>query len=154
MDKKSIESAVDFLCAGGNNSTREALAYWAEGAESNTADAAEQGWNTYGDWSEVWPAVRDAVLRLRDIDPAVYDVVLDVGEFAHGGEPDRAARQWSEAGFDADDVAAWLSARCYSATGAQRLLELGYSPEQAAEVWPDAPGENMTIGYAAANGDL
>ena len=52
-----------------------------------------------------------------------------------GQTPDAAARAWLDAGFDdAEEIAAWLAARCFKPRAAQSLDEAGITPEQAALV--------------------
>jgi len=43
-----------------------------------------------------------------------------------------AARTWLKVGFDdAEEIAAWLAARCYEAESARLLDDVGLTPEQA-----------------------
>jgi hypothetical protein len=67
-----------------------------------------------------------------------------------------AARAWIDAGFeDTEDIDEWLSARCFSAVGAQSLERAGITPEQAAMLTSAgrSPYEE-TIGYKVTAGDL
>jgi hypothetical protein len=96
----------------------------------------------------------DAARRVEDATDAVKaiaDVIAAAGEFAHGGEdPAAVGREWLEAGFNADETAEWLSARCFDAMAARALADAGVSPEDAARQHAD--GE--TVGYRVANGDI
>jgi len=74
----------------------------------------------------------------------------------HGVSLEASAREWLAAGFtDEEEINDWLSARCFSARGAQTLDERGITPEQAA--LRTTAGRNTredTIGYKITNGEL
>jgi hypothetical protein len=69
---------------------------------------------------------------------------------------EEAARAWVEAGFeDAEEVDEWLTARCFSAAGAQALELAGITPEQAAMHTKAGKADyEETIGYKIINDDL
>lgn len=62
----AIESAVDFLCAGGLNSYEEAVRFWEQGAVENINES--QGlWHPHSQlWKEVWEDVRDRLEELNN----------------------------------------------------------------------------------------
>ena len=92
----------------------------------------------------------------EDTAPAIRTVIETVGEFAHGGDIEGTVAQWQELRFTADEVRAWLDARCFEAWAAKDLFNAGVTPEQAARRinLPCYSGEGETIGYACSNGDL
>jgi hypothetical protein len=67
-----------------------------------------------------------------------------------------AAQAWIDAGFtDDEDVEDWLSARCFSAKGAQLLEARGLTPAQAAiRTRAGEADYEDTIGYKIIKGDL
>jgi len=73
-----------------------------------------------------------------------------------GGTADVTARQWVAAGFgDAEDVADWLNARCFSATAAHALDDAGITPEQAALRTTNGVRDyEETLAYKFIHGDL
>jgi len=72
-----------------------------------------------------------------------------------GGDPGAAAKAWTKAGFDDALTARWLTARCFDATTARALADMGVTPEQAAKRTRDGGGGYTdTIGYKVANGDM
>ena len=83
---------------------------------------------------------------------AIADVLRAEGEYAHGGNPEGAAREWADEGFDADEVSQWLEARCFAPGAADELRNHGISPEEAATP-AERGGLVGTIGYWVANGD-
>ena len=88
---------------------------------------------------------------------AISRVIERCGDAAHGeAHPEEAARAWIEAGFDdAEEVEAWLAARCFTAAGAQALERAGITPEQASLRTRAGTGDyEETIGYKLSNGDL
>jgi hypothetical protein len=78
------------------------------------------------------------------------------GELAdRGGGAEVAAQQWTAAGFDDEQTARWLQARCFDPQAARGLSELGVTPEQSAVRTRDGGGGYIdTIAYKVANGDL
>lgn len=70
------------------------------------------------------------------------------------GDFEADARAWSDAGFDDEVTARWLTARCLNPAAARALAELGVSPEQAAARTRDGGGRVDTIAFKVANGDL
>jgi hypothetical protein len=84
------------------------------------------------------------------------ETIRRYGELAdRGGDPGDAARAWTSAGFDDEDTATWLDARCFSAPAARALADLDVSPRQASKRTRDGAGDYIdTIGYKVANGDL
>ncbi|HEX8144499.1 MAG TPA: hypothetical protein VF553_18170 [Pyrinomonadaceae bacterium] len=78
------------------------------------------------------------------------------GAALRGASLEEAARAWIEAGFeDAEEVDAWLAARCFSAAGAQSLEVAGITPEQAAmRTTAGTPDYEETIGYKVINNHL
>lgn len=94
------------------------------------------------------------------ISPAIVSAVRAAGEFAYGNtSPMHVAQEWDAAGFDGDDTAAWLAARCFSAWAAASLRDLGVGPEEAAQPRQISYGEGEvregeTWGHDVANGDV
>jgi len=79
------------------------------------------------------------------------------GELADpDGNPDAAAKAWSDAGFDDEQTVLWLDARCFRPEAARELADLGVTPKQASVRTRDggADGRPDTIAYKVANGDL
>lgn len=66
------------------------------------------------------------------------------------------AGEWLTAGFDdAEEVQAWLDARCLTARDAQALERAGLTPEQAAlRTNAGAGGYEDTVGFKLLRGDL
>lgn len=72
-----------------------------------------------------------------------------------GASAEVAAQAWSDAGFDDELAARWLSARCFDPQAARALAELGVSPEQAAARTRDGgDGRLDTIAFKVASGEL
>jgi len=84
------------------------------------------------------------------------ETIKRYGELAdRGGDPGVAAKAWSEAGFDDAATAKWLEARCFDASAARALADMGVAPSQAANRTRDGgDGYKDTIAYKVANGDL
>jgi hypothetical protein len=77
------------------------------------------------------------------------------GEFAAHGDPAVAARAWTAAGFDDEETAQWLTARCFDPGAARALADLGVSPVQASKRTRDGRGDYLdTIAFKVARGDL
>ena len=84
-------------------------------------------------------------------------VLARSGPQATGGrEAEEVAREWLEEGFDdAEEIADWLGARCFDASGARRLEDAGITPEQAAML-TNAGTNNAedTLGSKLVKGEL
>jgi hypothetical protein len=93
----------------------------------------------------------------RELLARAREALAQHGAEAHGtASLEEAARAWIDAGFeDTEEIDEWLSARCFSAEGAQRLELAGITPEQAAlrTSAGRAPYEE-TLGYKVIAGDL
>ena len=73
----------------------------------------------------------------------------------HIGDPADAARAWSAAGFDEEQTAKWLEARCFDPEAARELADLGITPGQAASRTRDGKRNYRdTIAFKVASGDL
>lgn len=88
------------------------------------------------------------------MEQTIESVLDNSGAWAHGDDIDRAAAEWAELGFDANDVAAWLDARCFDPQAADDLQAAGITPNDAM-LRMHAPwaGYIDTLGYIYANGD-
>lgn len=87
----------------------------------------------------------------------ICEVLEDAGaEALDGAPPQDVARRWLAAGIDdAEDVADWLRARCFSPEGALALERAGVTPEQAALLTRSgASGDEETIAYKVVHDDL
>lgn len=73
-----------------------------------------------------------------------------------GASPEETARSWIDAGFeDAEEVAEWLDAGCFSARGAHAMELAGITPEQAAmRTRAGTADYEERIGYKITRGDL
>ena len=92
-------------------------------------------------WSRVRTSV-DTINRFHDI--AVRD-----------GDAAAAAKAWSDAGFDDEQTAKWLEARCFDPAAARALAELAVTPGQASKRTRDGRREYIdTIAFKVASGDL
>jgi len=73
----------------------------------------------------------------------------------HLGDPADAAKAWTDAGFDDEQTAKWLEARCFDPEAASELAELRVTPGQAAKRTRDGKrGYLDTIAFKVASGDL
>ncbi len=73
----------------------------------------------------------------------------------HVGDPGEAAKAWTDAGFDDEETAKWLEARCFDPAAARDLADLGVSPGQASKRTRDGRRDNLdTIAFKVASGDL
>ena len=71
------------------------------------------------------------------------------------GDPDQAARAWTDAGFDDEGTDRWLAARCFDPQAARALADMGVSPGQAAKRTRDGGGGYVdTIGFKVSSGDM
>lgn len=85
----------------------------------------------------------------------VRTVVESYGHFAHGGDPDRAAEAWAEAGFDGPEVEQWLHARCFSPRAARDLLDAGVGADAAALITRKGGVDYAdTVGFKVSVGDM
>lgn len=103
------------------------------------------------------PAAEDTPERqsthLRDI----IEALQRHDEITASGRPlEEVALEWFAAGFDdAEEVDAWLDARCFAARDAQTLERAGLTPEQAARLTAaGAGGYEDTVGFKIIKGDL
>lgn len=73
----------------------------------------------------------------------------------HLGDPAEAAKAWSDAGFDDEQTARWLEARCFDPEAARELRDLDVTPGQAAQRTRDGKRDYRdTIAFKVASGDL
>lgn len=73
----------------------------------------------------------------------------------HVGDPAAAARAWTDAGFDDEQAAKWLAARCFDPEVARELDDLGVTPAQAASRTRDGKRDYRdTIAFKVSSGDL
>ena len=84
------------------------------------------------------------------------DTIARYGDLAdRGADPAAAARAWTDAGFDDDETAKWLEARCFEPVAARDLADLGVTPAQAAKRTRDGKRDYLdTIAFKVASGDL
>ena len=84
------------------------------------------------------------------------DTIARFGELAdRGGDPADAARAWTDAGFDDEQTAKWLEARCFDPESARELDDLRVTPGQAAKRTRDGKRDYRdTIAFKVASGDL
>jgi hypothetical protein len=84
------------------------------------------------------------------------ETIRRYGELAdRGGPAEAAARAWTEAGFDDEQAAKWLAARCFDPLAARELSDLGVKPEQARARTRDGGGDYVdTIAFKVADGQL
>jgi hypothetical protein len=77
----------------------------------------------------------------------------DLGEQV--GDPTDAAKAWTAAGFDDEETAKWLQARCFDPASARELAELRVTPAQASKRTRDGKRDYIdTIAFKVASGDL
>jgi hypothetical protein len=84
------------------------------------------------------------------------DTISRYGELADRGEdPAVAAEAWTAAGFDDEQTALWLQARCFDPQVARELDNLAVTPSQASKRTRDGRRDYLdTIAYKVASGDL
>ena len=84
------------------------------------------------------------------------DTITRFGEFAdRGANPAVAAKAWSAAGFDDEETARWLEARCFDPHAARELADLAVTPGQASKRTRDGRRDYVdTIAFKVASGDL
>lgn len=89
---------------------------------------------------------------------AIIEVLESAGECMAGSgraETRAIAHEWEDAGFVADDVAAWSAARCFDPGMARELYQAGYSPDWATQrIYIEQGQYTDTIGYGLSNSDL
>jgi len=84
------------------------------------------------------------------------DTITRFGELAERGEdPAVMAKAWSDAGFDDEETAKWLEARCFDPQSARELADLAVTPGQATKRTRDGRRDYLdTIAFKVASGDL
>jgi hypothetical protein len=84
------------------------------------------------------------------------DTIGRFGELAdRGDDPAVAAKAWTDAGFDDEETAKWLEARCFDPVSASELAELRVTPGQAAKRTRDGRRDYLdTIAFKVSSGDL
>ena len=84
------------------------------------------------------------------------DTIARYGDLAdRGGDPAEAAKAWTDAGFDDEQTAKWLEARCFDPQAARDLAELAVTPRQASQRTRDGRRDYIdTIAFKVASGDL
>ena len=84
------------------------------------------------------------------------DTITRFGELADRGEdPSVAAKAWTAAGFDDEQTARWLEARCFDPLAARDLADLAVTPGQASKRTRDGKSDTLdTIAFKVASGDL
>jgi len=84
------------------------------------------------------------------------DTIGRYGELAdRGDDPAVAAKAWTAAGFDDEQTANWLEARCFDPQSARDLADLAVTPGQASKRTRDGRRDYLdTIAFKVASGDL
>jgi hypothetical protein len=84
------------------------------------------------------------------------DTISRYGELAErGDDPAVAAKAWTAAGFDDEQTANWLEARCFDPLSARALADLAVTPGQASKRTRDGRRDYIdTIAFKVASGDL
>ena len=84
------------------------------------------------------------------------DTINRYGELADRGEdPAVAAKAWTDAGFDDEETAKWLEARCFDPEVARDLADLAVTPAQATKRTRDGRRDYIdTIAFKVSSGDL
>jgi hypothetical protein len=84
------------------------------------------------------------------------DTINRYGELADRGEdPAVAAKAWTDAGFDDEETAKWLEARCFDPDVARDLADLAVTPAQATKRTRDGRRDYIdTIAFKVSSGDL
>jgi hypothetical protein len=73
----------------------------------------------------------------------------------HLGDPADAAKAWTDAGFDDEQTARWLEARCFDPDAARELDDLSVTPAQASKRTRDGKRDYLdTIAFKVSSGDL
>ena len=84
------------------------------------------------------------------------DTITRFGELAElGADAAAAAKAWTDAGFDDEETAKWLEARCFDPQSARELADLAVTPGQARKRTRDGRRDYLdTIAFKVASGDL
>lgn len=84
------------------------------------------------------------------------DTISRFGDLADiGDDPAGAAKAWTDAGFDDEETAKWLEARCFDPQAARELADLRVTPRQATKRTRDGRRDYLdTIAFKVASGDL
>ena len=84
------------------------------------------------------------------------DTITRFGDLAdRGDDPGVAAKAWTDAGFDDDETAKWLDARCFDPQAARELADLAVTPAQASKRTRDGRRDYLdTIAFKVSSGDL
>lgn len=84
------------------------------------------------------------------------DTISRYGELAdRGNDPAVVAQAWTAAGFDDEQAALWLEARCFDPQTARDLADLAITAGQASKRTRDGRRDYRdTIAYKVASGDL
>jgi hypothetical protein len=85
------------------------------------------------------------------------DTIARHGDLALQGDDDvrAVARAWTDAGFDDDETAKWLEARCFDPQAARDLSDLAVTAGQASKRTRDGRRDYLdTIAFKVASGDL
>jgi hypothetical protein len=84
------------------------------------------------------------------------DTIARFGELADRGEDAAAAaKAWTAAGFDDEETARWLEARCFDPESARELADLAVTPAQATKRTRDGRRDYIdTIAFKVSSGDL
>jgi hypothetical protein len=84
------------------------------------------------------------------------ETITRFGELADRGEDAAAmAKAWTDAGFDDEETAKWLEARCFDPQSARELADLAVTPGQATKRTRDGRRDYLdTIAFKVASGDL
>lgn len=84
------------------------------------------------------------------------DTINRFGELAgRGQDPAATAKAWTDAGFDDEQTAKWLEARCFDPESARELAELAVTPAQASKRTRDGRRDYLdTIAFKVSSGDL
>jgi hypothetical protein len=84
------------------------------------------------------------------------ETIRRYGELAdRGDDPAIAAKRWTAAGFDDQQTALWLEARCFDPQAARAMADLAVTPPQASKRTRDGGRDYLdTIAFKVASGDL
>ena len=84
------------------------------------------------------------------------DTIARFGDLVGDGDDLSAvAKAWTDAGFDDEQTAKWLEARCFRPQAARELAELAVTPGQASKRTRDGRRDYLdTIAFKVASGDL
>jgi hypothetical protein len=84
------------------------------------------------------------------------DTITRFGDLAdRGDDPGAAAKAWTDAGFDDEEAAKWLEARCFDPACARELADIGVTAAQASKRTRDGRRDYLdTIAFKVSSGDL